>query len=83
MESLAFLAAMVLLAVNGSAIIAFAISWIRKPAAKIATFILGGFGILSGLWLGYTLIQGNGLMIGLVPIAIASIAIWNTVRVNK
>lgn len=83
MESLALAAAIIMLTIYGSSLLAFGLSWIRNKAWKIITLVFAGFGILSGLWLGYTLIGGNGIPIAVIPIAVASFAIWNTLRRNK
>ena len=83
MESLALAAAIIMLTIYGSALIGFGLSWIKNSAGKIITLVFAGFGILSGLWLGYTLIEGNGLLLAVIPVALSSFAVWNTLRRNK
>lgn len=83
MESLALAAAIIMLTIYGSSLLAFAFSWIKHTAGKVLTFIFAVFGIVTSLWLAYTLIEGNGLPIAVIPLALSSLAIWNTIRRNK
>lgn len=83
MESLALLAALIVLVIYASAIIAFALSWIKHRVAKVITIIFAALGILSGAWILATLFEGNGIFIGSIPILVSVFAIWNTVRRSK
>jgi hypothetical protein len=83
MESLALLVALILLVVYGSGLIAFVLSWFPNKVARIASFVFSGISILSGLWLAIMLLQGNGLMVGGLPIALGAVSIWNAIRVSK
>lgn len=83
MESLAALAMAIVLSVYGSGIIAFGLSWIRRPWAKATTFVMAGIATATGAWLGFTLTPGNGIFIAAVPIALAAFSAWNTVRRSR
>ncbi len=83
MESLALAAAIIMLTIYGSSLLAFAFSGIKHTAGKVITFIFAIFGIVTSIWLAYTLIEGNGLPIAVIPLALSSLAIWNTIRRNK
>lgn len=83
MESLAVVAVLVLLAIFGSAFIAFGLSWVQRPWGKPATFVLAGIAAASGLWIGYTLTPGNGIFIATIPIAVAAFSVWNAMRRSR
>ncbi|NBW73240.1 MAG: hypothetical protein EBR26_02355 [Microbacteriaceae bacterium] len=83
MESLALLVSIILLVIYLSSIIAFGLSWIRRKSWMIVTIVFALFGLASGIWLAITLINGNGLFIGAIPVLFASFSIWNTLRRNK
>lgn len=83
MESLALVAAIIMLTVYGSGFIALSISFLRGKIWQIVTYIFGGFAIATGLWLGYALIEANGLFIAFIPLVCGIVAIWNTTRRNR
>lgn len=83
MESLAFLSVLILLFIYSSALIAFGLSWIRHLVGKIFTIVFAVIGLITGIWISITLMEGNGILIGLTPILLSGIAIWNTFRINK
>jgi hypothetical protein len=83
MESLALLASLILLVIYLSGLIAFGLSWLRNRIGKILTLIFGSFSILSGAWVAITLINGNGLMVGGLPVLLGVFSIWNTLRLKK
>ena len=83
MESLALLASLILLVIYLSGLIAFGLSWLRNRIGKILTLIFGSFSILSGAWVAITLITGNGLMVGGIPVLLGVFSIWNTLRLKK
>ena len=83
MESLALAAAVIVLSVYGSGFIALGLSFMRNKIWQIVTYVFGGFAIVTGLWLGYTLIDGSGLFIAVIPLVLGIVAIWNTTRRNK
>lgn len=83
MESLAVLAATIVSAIYLSSLLAFGFSWIKNKVGKILTLIFASIGIISGLWIGITLLAGNGIFIGGIALLISLFAIWNTFRRNK
>ncbi len=83
MESLALLVSLMLLVIYLSGLIAFGLSWLRNRIGKILTLIFGSISVLSGAWVAITLISGNGLMVGGIPVLLGVLSIWNTLRVNK
>jgi len=82
-ESLALLASLILLVIYLSGFIAFGLSWLRNRIGNILTLIFGSISILTGSWLAITLINGNGLMVGGIPVLLGVFSIWNTLRVKK
>ncbi len=83
MESLALLVSLMLLVIYLSGLIAFGLSWLRNRIGKILTLIFSSISVLSGAWVAITLISGNGLMVGGIPVLLGVLSIWNTLRVNK
>ena len=83
MESLALLASLIILVIYFSGLIAFGLSWLRNRVGRILTLIFGSISILTGSWLAITLINGNGLMLGGIPVLLGVLSIWNTLRVTK
>ena len=83
MESLALLVVMMLSVIYLSGLIAFGLSWLRNRIGKILTLIFGSCSILSGAWVAITLINGNGLMVGGIPVLLGVFSIWNTLRLKK
>lgn len=80
MESLALAAAVIVSVVYGSALIGFVMSWVRRRWAEIVTYVASAVGIVTGLWLGLQLLDGNGIMIASIPVALGSFGIWNARR---
>ena len=83
MESLAILVSIIILVIFGAGVIAFVLSWFKSPATRIITYIFAAFSILSGLWLAITLIDGNGLAVGFLPVALGVFSIFNARRKAK
>lgn len=83
MESLALLVSIILLVVYTSGLAAFVASWLRSPRAKIVTNFLGATSIVSGGWLWFSLRDGNGLFVGIIPITLGVFAILNYRRRNS
>lgn len=83
MESLALLAALIVVSIYSSAFISFGLSWLRNKPGMIATFVFAIVGFLSGLWVWITLAAGNGVFIGSIPMLISAISVWNTLRRNR
>lgn len=80
MESLALLASLILLAVYGSGLIAFISSWFRNQVSKIITYIFSGISVVSGVLVGFSLREGNGFVIALIPTSLGIISVWNLRR---
>lgn len=83
MEDLAFIALLTLESIYGVSVIAFALSWVRNRAARITTEVCAALGIISSTLIGFTLRDGNGLLIAATPALLSIIAVWNTIRVNR
>ena len=80
MESLALLAGIILLFVYGSGLIAFITSWFRNRVSEIITYIFSSISIVAGLLLGFSLRDGNGMAIALIPISLGIVSVWNVRR---
>ena len=80
MESLALLVTLMRLAVYGSGLIAFISSWFRTRVSEIITYIFSAISILAGSGLGFSLRDGNGLVIAVIPISLGILAVWNVRR---
>ena len=80
MESLALLVTVILLAVYGSGFIAFISSWFRNRVSEILTYIFSSISIVAGVLLGFSLRDGNGIAIALIPISLGIISVWNVRR---
>jgi len=80
MESLALLVTLILLAVYGSGLIAFISSWFRNRVSEIITYIFSAISILAGIGLGFSLRDGNGFAIALIPMSLGILAVWNVRR---
>ena len=80
MDDLVLAAVGTLLGIYGSGIAAFVLSWFRNSVAFVLALVLGSIAILSGIWIWRTLIEGNGMPIGLIPIFLGAFSIMNTLR---
>ena len=83
MESLALLVSIMLLAVYTSGVTAFVASWLRSTKAKIVTNLFGAISIISGVLLWFSLRDGNGFFVGIIPISLGVFAILNYRRRNS
>ena len=83
MESLALTVALILLAILSFGLGAFVLSWFRSPVAKVLTYVLATVSIAAGVWVGWVLIDGNGIAIALVPVSLGAFSFWNSRRRNK
>jgi hypothetical protein len=83
MESLALLVSIMLLVIFGAGVIAFVLSWFKSPVTRVLTYIFASFSILSGVWLAVALIDGNGLAVGFLPVALGVFSIFNARRKAK
>lgn len=80
MEGLVAIVAIILLVVYSSAILAVSLSWIRRGAFVIISRILAALAISSGTWLAVTLLDGNGLFVGGIPVLLGAFALFNSLR---
>lgn len=80
MEGLVAVVVAMLLVVYSSAILASALSWIRGGFLMIVSRVLAGFAIASGTWLAITLIDGNGLFVGGIPVLLGAFTLFNSLR---
>lgn len=80
MEGLVALVVTILLVIYSSAIMAVALSWIRQGFLMILSRVLAGFAIVSGIWLATTLIDGNGVFVGGIPVMLGAFALINSLR---
>ena len=80
MESLALLAGIILLFVYGSGLIAFITSWFRNRVSEIITYIFSSISIVAGILVGFSLRDGNGMAIALIPISLGIFSVWNVKR---
>jgi len=79
-ESLALLAGIILLFVYGSGLIAFITSWFRNRVSEIITYIFSSISIVAGILVGFSLRDGNGMAIALIPISLGIFSVWNVRR---
>jgi hypothetical protein len=83
MESLALLAVLILLAVYSSGLIAFISSWFRNRVSEVITYIFSSISVVAGTLLGFSLRDGNGIAIALIPITLGIVSVWNLRRRKK
>ena len=80
MESLALLVTLMLLVVYGSGLIALISSCFRNRVSEMITYIFSAISVLSGVLFGFSLREGNGLFIAIIPITLGIFAVWNVKR---
>jgi hypothetical protein len=83
MESLAQMVVLMLLGILSFGLGAVVFSWFRNPVTKVLTYVFAALSVAAGLWVGWVLIEGNGIPIALVPISLGLFGIWNLRRRNK
>ena len=83
MESLVQMVVLILLGILSFGLGAFIFSWFRSPVTKVLTYVFAALAVAAGLWVGWVLIDGNGIPIALVPISLGLFGIWNLRRRNK
>ena len=83
MESLAVTVSLILLAILSFGLGAVVFSWFRNPVTKVLTYVCASLSVAAGLWVGWVLIDGNGIAIALVPISLGLFGIWNLRRRHK
>jgi hypothetical protein len=83
MESLALAVTFIVLFIYGSGLAAFTASWFKGSKAKLLTSVFGTISIISGGWLWFTLRDGNGFFVGIIPISLGVLSILNYRRRNN
>ena len=83
MESLAAMVVLILVGILTFGLAAFIFSWFRSPVTKVLTYVFAALAVASGLWIGWVLIDGNGIPIALVPISLGLFGIWNLRRRHR
>ena len=83
MESLAIVVMVLLSVIFGAGLIGFVLSWFKSPVTRVLTYIFASFSILSGVWLAISLIDGNGLQVGAIPVVLGVFSIFNARRKAK
>ena len=83
MESLAIFVMILLSVIFGVGLIGFVLSWFKSPVTRVLTYIFASFSILSGVLLAISLIDGNGLQVGAIPVALGVFSIFNARRKAK
>ena len=83
MESLAFVVVLILISILSLGITAFVLSWFRNKLTRVLSYVFAGASIASGIWIGWTLIDGNGIAIATVPVLLGLVSIWNALRRKK
>ncbi|MCF8536267.1 MAG: hypothetical protein K9G66_05265 [Rhodoluna sp.] len=83
MEGLAALVTVILLVIYSSGLFALALSWTRNRIGRIVSRVFAIISILTGLWLAITLIDGNGVMVGGIPVLLGAFSLYNSRRRNR
>lgn len=83
MESLVALVVFVLLMVYGAGVVALAFSWMRNRIGRIISRVFAVISIVTGIWLAITLLDGNGLFVGGIPVLLGAFSLYNSLRRNR
>jgi hypothetical protein len=83
MEGLAALVTVILLVIYSSGFFALALSWTRNRIGRIVSRVFAIISILTGLWLAIALIDGNGVMVGGIPVLLGAFSLYNSLRRNR
>lgn len=83
MEGLAAVVTFILLFIYSSSLFALAFSWMRNRVGKIVSRVFAVIAIITGGWLAATLIDGNGLLIGGIPVLFGAFSLYNSFRRNR
>jgi hypothetical protein len=83
MESLAALVAVILLAIYGSGLIAFGLTWSRNRVAMVVTRVFAFVAMATGFWLGFTLMNANGIALGGIPVLLGAASLVISLRRNR
>jgi hypothetical protein len=83
MEGLVALVTVILLVIYSSGLFALALSWTRNRIGRIISRVFAVISIVTGLWLAATLIDGNGVMVGGIPVLLGAFSLYNSLRRNR
>jgi hypothetical protein len=83
MEGLVALVTVILLVIYSSGLFALALSWTRNRIGRIVSRVFAVISIVTGIWLAITLIDGNGVMVGGIPVLLGAFSLYNSLRRNR
>lgn len=83
MEGLAAVVTVILLVIYFSGFSALALSWARSKWLRIASRTFAVISIVSGLWLAATLFDGNGVLVGGIPVVLGAVSLFISIRRNR
>ena len=83
MEGLVALVTAILLVIYSSGLFALAFSWTRNRIGRIVSRVFAVISIVTGIWLAITLIDGNGVMVGGIPVLLGAFSLYNSLRRNR
>ena len=83
MEGLAALVTVILLVIYSSGLFAFALSWMRNRIGRIVSRVFAVIAIVTGVLLAIVLIDGNGIMVGGIPVLLGAFSLYNSIRRNR
>lgn len=83
MEGLAAVVTFILLIVYSSGLFALAFSFMRNRIGKIVSRVFAVISIVTGGSLAATLIEGNGLVIGGIPVLFGAFSLYNSLRRSR
>jgi hypothetical protein len=83
MEGLVAFVTVILLVIYSSGLFALALSWTRNRIGRIISRVFAVISIVTGLWLAATLIDGNGVMVGGIPVLLGAFSLYNSLRRNR
>jgi predicted PurR-regulated permease PerM len=83
MEGLAALVTVILLVIYSSGLFAFALSWMRNRIGRIVSRVFAVISIVTGVLLAIVLIDGNGIMVGGLPVLLGAFSLYNSFRRNR
>jgi hypothetical protein len=83
MESLATLVTLLLLAIYGSSVIALALAWSSNRIAIVVCRVFSFISMATGFWLGLTLMNENGWLVGGIPVLLGTAGLVVSVRRNR
>ncbi|MFY7862439.1 MAG: hypothetical protein ACOVN6_00725, partial [Rhodoluna sp.] len=66
-----------------SGLFAFALSWMRNRIGRIVSRVFAVIAIVTGVLLAIVLIDGNGIMVGGLPVLLGAFSLYNSIRRNR